>query len=70
MVSTVTSGLLKLPSLRVYWRGQAEQSFRTEKDTFGELKVPSDRYWGAQTQRYASMCIPDVHGKLSGTMML
>lgn len=26
-------------------------SFRTEKDTFGEISVPSDRYWGAQTQR-------------------
>ncbi|KAJ3986375.1 L-Aspartase-like protein [Lentinula detonsa] len=27
------------------------QQFRTERDTFGELQVPSDRYWGAQTQR-------------------
>ncbi len=26
-------------------------SFRTEKDTMGEVKVPSDRYWGAQTER-------------------
>ena len=26
-------------------------SFRTEKDTMGEIEVPSDRYWGAQTQR-------------------
>lgn len=25
--------------------------FRLEKDTFGELKVPADKYWGAQTQR-------------------
>ncbi len=24
---------------------------RIEKDTMGELQVPSDRYWGAQTQR-------------------
>jgi aspartate ammonia-lyase len=31
---------------------QSEQSYRTERDTFGELRVPSDRYWGAQTQRY------------------
>ncbi|KAE8223992.1 hypothetical protein CF319_g3047 [Tilletia indica] len=32
---------------------QATQSpqFRHERDTFGELKVPADRYWGAQTQR-------------------
>ena len=22
-----------------------------EKDTFGELQVPSEKYWGAQTQR-------------------
>lgn len=25
--------------------------FRTEKDTIGEIKVPADKYWGAQTQR-------------------
>jgi len=25
--------------------------FRVEQDTFGELKVPSNVYWGAQTQR-------------------
>ncbi|KAK0554770.1 fumarase fum1 [Tilletia horrida] len=30
---------------------QMSQEFRTERDTFGELKVPADRYWGAQTQR-------------------
>ena len=24
---------------------------RIEKDTMGEIAVPSDRYWGAQTQR-------------------
>ena len=26
-------------------------SFRIEKDTMGEVEVPSDKYWGAQTQR-------------------
>lgn len=26
-------------------------SFRTEKDTMGELQVPTTAYWGAQTQR-------------------
>ncbi len=26
-------------------------SFRIEKDTMGEVRVPADRYWGAQTQR-------------------
>ena len=24
---------------------------RTEKDSFGDIEVPADRYWGAQTQR-------------------
>ena len=24
---------------------------RTESDAFGEIQVPSDRYWGAQTER-------------------
>jgi len=26
-------------------------SYRIEKDTMGEVKVPADRYWGAQTER-------------------
>ena len=42
---------------------------RTETDSFGPLKVPSDRYWGAQTQRsrqnfkigWEQMPIPAVH---------
>ena len=25
--------------------------YRIEKDSMGEMKVPADRYWGAQTQR-------------------
>ncbi|CAO3640573.1 unnamed protein product [Mucor hiemalis] len=29
----------------------ALQKFRAERDTFGDLQVPADRYWGAQTQR-------------------
>jgi fumarate hydratase class II len=28
-----------------------EQKFRIEKDTMGPVGVPSDKYWGAQTQR-------------------
>ncbi|KAH9835695.1 L-Aspartase-like protein [Rhodofomes roseus] len=28
-----------------------DQKHRIERDTFGELQVPADRYWGAQTQR-------------------
>lgn len=27
------------------------EQFRTEKDTMGEIQVPSNKYWGAQTQR-------------------
>jgi fumarate hydratase class II len=27
------------------------QSFRTEKDSLGEIRVPNNAYWGAQTQR-------------------
>ncbi|CCK70534.1 fumarase FUM1 KNAG_0E02750 [Huiozyma naganishii CBS 8797] len=27
------------------------QEFRVETDSFGEINVPADRYWGAQTQR-------------------
>ena len=28
-----------------------DQAFRTETDSMGAVKVPADRYWGAQTQR-------------------
>ena len=28
-----------------------EKGFRVERDTFGELNVPADKYYGAQTQR-------------------
>ena len=28
-----------------------EQKYRIEHDTMGEVQVPADRYWGAQTQR-------------------
>lgn len=29
----------------------AQQKYRIETDAFGEIKVPADKYWGAQTQR-------------------
>ena len=29
-------------------------SYRIEKDTLGEVKVPLDVYWGAQTERSRS----------------
>ena len=25
--------------------------YRIERDSMGEMRVPADRYWGAQTQR-------------------
>src|SRR3984885_14816152 len=28
-----------------------DESTRTESDAFGEIQVPSDKYWGAQTER-------------------
>lgn len=28
-----------------------QAGFRTEKDTMGEVQVPADKFWGAQTQR-------------------
>ncbi len=30
---------------------EANTSFRIEHDSMGEMRVPADRYWGAQTQR-------------------
>ena len=30
---------------------QMSTAFRSEKDSFGVLQVPADKYWGAQTQR-------------------
>ncbi len=41
-----------------------EGSFRTERDSMGELKVPADALWGAQTQRavnnfpVSGLCMP------------
>jgi fumarate hydratase class II len=29
----------------------AAPKFRTESDSMGEVQVPADRYWGAQTER-------------------
>ncbi len=27
------------------------KNYRIESDSFGDLKVPKEKYWGAQTQR-------------------
>lgn len=36
---------------------QSPQKYRAERDTFGDLQVPADRYWGAQTQRFLNVII-------------
>lgn len=35
----------------LYARCLFSTKFREERDTFGPIQVPADRYWGAQTQR-------------------
>ncbi|KAF8595579.1 fumarate hydratase [Ceratobasidium sp. AG-I] len=53
MYSLLSSSRRAAPSLRLFsttTRAMA-QKFRSERDTFGELQVPADVYWGAQTQR-------------------
>ncbi len=32
-------------------KSRGEMKYRIEKDTLGEVKVPAEKYWGAQTQR-------------------
>src|SRR5579863_6928251 len=39
-----------LPNLEPY-RTMTAKTFRTERDSMGELKVPAEALWGAQTQR-------------------
>ncbi|KAL5639041.1 hypothetical protein ACGC1H_006529 [Rhizoctonia solani] len=47
-----TSTHRAVPSLRLFSTTRMmAQKFRTEKDTFGDLQVPANVYWGAQTQR-------------------
>lgn len=36
---------------QIYPKSGKADVIRIEKDTMGDMKVPSDRYWGAQTQR-------------------
>ncbi|CCF56948.1 hypothetical protein KAFR_0B06520 [Kazachstania africana CBS 2517] len=45
--------LVKLTSYtsRFYTMSSIKSSFRAETDSFGEINVPNDKYWGAQTQR-------------------
>src|SRR5699024_2528947 len=41
---------IKSVSLSLH-REATDMDYRIEKDTLGEMKVPADKYWGAQTQR-------------------
>src|SRR4051794_3517149 len=39
-------------NLKIIWRHNAmTQEYRTEKDSLGEMRVPADALFGAQTQR-------------------
>jgi len=42
---------------------EAAMAYRIERDTFGEIEVPAERLWGAQTQRSLQ------HFKISGERM-
>lgn len=42
---------LSFPRLMRSFGKQASTTTRTENDAFGDIQVPSDRYWGAQTER-------------------
>ncbi len=46
MITKISTGLLRTTTC-----GYKFATFREEKDTFGPIKVPSDRLWAAQTQR-------------------
>lgn len=37
--------------MKTFQKLYSSQSVRIEKDTFGNIEVPADKYWGAQTQR-------------------
>ncbi|KAG8736228.1 fumarase fum1 [Ceratobasidium sp. 414] len=52
MYSVLSASRRAAPSLRLFSTTRImSQKFRVERDTFGELQVPADVYWGAQTQR-------------------
>ncbi|KAF5377630.1 hypothetical protein D9615_005292 [Tricholomella constricta] len=46
-------GVSRSPALDFFppHKWHSKEQFRSERDTFGDLQVPADRYWGAQTQR-------------------
>jgi fumarate hydratase class II len=53
-LSTTRYTPLKTQSLfqrRQFSATSSMENTRTESDAFGEVQVPSDKYWGAQTER-------------------
>jgi hypothetical protein len=36
---------------KIIFLNNNKMKFRIEKDTMGEVQVPADKYWGAQTER-------------------
>lgn len=34
---------------------QTDFDYRIEKDTMGDVKVPAQKYWGSQTQRFVCL---------------
>jgi fumarate hydratase class II len=38
-------------SQKVFFKFFSQFQYRIETDSFGELQVPADKYWGCQTQR-------------------
>jgi fumarate hydratase, class II len=51
MLAVVTVTMAGLPMPTSVTRAGSPTSSRIEKDTMGPIEVPSDRLWGAQTQR-------------------
>ncbi|KAL2890974.1 Fumarate hydratase, mitochondrial [Ceratocystis lukuohia] len=50
-VSSRTAHIPALRSLHTSSPNMSSISTRTESDAFGEVQVPADKYWGAQTER-------------------
>ena len=44
--------------------------YRIEKDTMGEVKVPADKYWGAQTERSRNNLLSSATEKQNKTQWL
>ena len=40
-----------IAQLDIYRSETGDMEYRIERDSMGEMQVPADKYWGAQTQR-------------------